>query len=60
METGESRTETADLEGRSTFNQLKIGTYDVKAEAARFRSKVTRAEVRAGETADVTFPLELG
>lgn len=60
VETGESRTQTADPEGRFAFNQLKIGSYDVKAEAARFRSEVTRAEVRAGETADVTFSLELG
>src|SRR5581483_1591127 len=60
QETGESRKQTADAEGRFAFNQLKIGTYTVKAEAAGFRTEVTQADVRAGETTDVTFSLEVG
>jgi hypothetical protein len=59
-ETGESRQQTGDGEGRFAFNQLKIGTYTVKAEAPGFRTVETQAVVKAGETADVTFTLELG
>src|ERR1700730_7039846 len=48
-QTGETRKQTADTEGRFAFNQLKIGTYTLKAEAAGFRTEVTEAQVRAGE-----------
>src|SRR5579871_987979 len=60
VETGESRKQSADAEGRFAFNQLKIGTYTVQAEAAGFRTELTQAEVKAGETTGIAFSLELG
>jgi outer membrane receptor protein involved in Fe transport len=59
-ETGEQRTVTADGEGRFAFNLLKIGEYELRAEANGFRAAGTRAEVRSGEIAAVQFHLEVG
>lgn len=59
-ETGETRTVTSDSEGRFAVNQLKIGLYTVKAEAAGFRAAVTEALLRSGETAVANFKMELG
>src|SRR6516165_5721570 len=58
-ETGESRKQTTDSEGRFVFNQLKVGSYSVKAEHSGFRADITEAEVHSGETAGVTFKLEV-
>jgi len=59
-ETGESRVVPADEEGRFAANQLKIGAYQVKAEAAGFRATVTDAVLRSGETTTVAFKMEVG
>jgi hypothetical protein len=59
-ETGESRVVPADVEGRFAANQLKIGSYQVKVEATGFRSAVTDALLRSGETTAVSFKMEVG
>ena len=59
-ETGESRVVPADVEGRFAANQLKIGLYSVQAEAKGFRTAVTEALLRSGETSAVNFKLEVG
>src|ERR1700716_3069712 len=59
-ETGESRVVRADSEGRFAANQLKIGRYSVQAEAFGFRTAVTEALLRSGETSSVNFKLEVG
>src|SRR5206468_3913755 len=50
----------SDSGGRFTFDQLRIGDYELKVEARGFRPASTAARVRSGETADVTFRVELG
>jgi len=60
VETGETRTTGVTAAGGFNFALLKIGEYEVRAEAPGFRVTVTQATVRAGETADVRFSLELG
>lgn len=59
-ETGESRSMTGDSEGRFSFRLLKIGAYEVRAEAAGFRNSVTDALVKSGEITTVAFRLEVG
>ena len=59
-ETGEARTQLSDGAGRFTFDQLRIGAYELQVEAAGFRQAHTAARVRAGETADVRLRLEVG
>src|SRR6266567_1436712 len=59
-ETGLARAQLSDAGGRFAFDQLRVGEYDLKVEAAGFRLASTAASVRSGETADVTFRLELG
>jgi hypothetical protein len=58
--TGETRTVITDAMGQFAVNQLKIGTYEVKAEAAGFRVAITQALTRSGETAVVVFKMEIG
>ncbi|MCW5981834.1 MAG: TonB-dependent receptor [Bryobacteraceae bacterium] len=58
--TGVSREMATDNEGRLAFNLLPPGDYEVRAEAAGFRSTVTRAEVRTGEITSVRVALEVG
>ncbi|MCC6538068.1 MAG: TonB-dependent receptor [Bryobacterales bacterium] len=60
VETGESRDAAVDASGGFVFNLLKIGNYEIRAEAAGFRVATTRAEVKAGEIAGVRLPLEVG
>lgn len=60
LETGEVRTATTGVDGLFAFNLLKIGRYEVKAEAPNFRVSLTQAEVKTGEIASVRFTLELG
>src|SRR5437764_7941519 len=60
VDTGQARTQMSDSGGRFTFDQLRIGDYELKVEARGFRPASTAARVRSGETADVTFRLELG
>jgi hypothetical protein len=60
LETAESRNADVDADGRFTFALLKIGHYEVKAEAPGFRASTTQAEVKAGEVASVRFNLEVG
>ena len=59
-ETGESRTVNSNDQGRFAVNQLKIGLYELKAEAAGFRAAQTEVVVRSGETNNVTFKMEVG
>ncbi|MBM3774909.1 MAG: TonB-dependent receptor, partial [Acidobacteria bacterium] len=59
-ETGESRRQATDIEGRFAFNQLKVGAYRIEALAEGFKDTVAEAEVRSAETATVTFRLEIG
>jgi len=60
LETGEQRSADVDASGVFVFNLLKIGNYEVRAEASGFRVSTTTAEVRAGETSSVRFALEVG
>ncbi|MDX1983055.1 MAG: carboxypeptidase regulatory-like domain-containing protein [Bryobacteraceae bacterium] len=60
LETSETRTAETGNDGIFVFNLLKIGRYDVRAEAPNFKAAVAPAEVRAGEVASVRFALELG
>jgi hypothetical protein len=60
IETTETRTATTDGTGLFSFNLLKVGPYEVRAEAAGFRVATTSAEVRTGESASITFRLEVG
>ena len=60
QETGEKRQHIADTEGRFAFNQLKIGLYEIQAEASGFRQAVTLSTVRSGEVVRVVFRLEVG
>src|SRR4051812_13139 len=59
-DTGQTRAQVTDAGGRFTFDQLRIGDYDLRVEAAGFRQASTSAHVRSGETAEVRFRLELG
>ena len=58
--TGETRSLISGAEGRFTAPLLSIGEYDVKAEAAGFRSMGTRAMVKTGEIASIVFKMEVG
>jgi outer membrane receptor protein involved in Fe transport len=60
LETGETRTQTADDNGRFGFNLLRIGAYEVRAEKEGFRTTVGRGEVLTGEIASVRLSLEVG
>ncbi|MBM3726789.1 MAG: TonB-dependent receptor [Acidobacteria bacterium] len=60
VETGERREAVLDAAGGFAFNLLKLGNYEVKAEASGFRATSTRAEVKAGEIASVRLRLEVG
>lgn len=60
LETGETRQADVDSEGRFNFSLLRIGNYEVRAEAQGFRSTTTTAEVRTGEIGSVRLSLEVG
>ncbi len=60
LETGVTREQPVNEEGRFTFSLLQIGQYEVRAEAEGFSATVTQAEVRAGEVANVQLGLEVG
>jgi hypothetical protein len=57
---GEIRTAAVAADGSFGFPLLKIGTYEIKAEAPGFRGTVTQAEVKAGEIANAKLVLEVG
>ncbi len=59
-ETGQARVQESDASGRFVFDQLRIGAYDVKVEAAGFRQALAQGTVRTGETADLGIRLEVG
>ncbi|MBA3975767.1 MAG: hypothetical protein C0504_16300, partial [Candidatus Solibacter sp.] len=59
-ETGESRTMAVSQEGAFSFPLLRIGVYEVRAEATGFRVSTTRAEVKTGEISSIRFVLEVG
>ena len=60
LETGEVRQGSVDTEGRFTFSLLRIGVFEVRAEAAGFRASTTTAEVKAGEIVTARMTLEVG
>jgi outer membrane receptor protein involved in Fe transport len=60
LETGETRTATVSETGAFNFPLVRIGQYEVRAEAAGFSASVGQAEVRAGEIANVRLALEVG
>jgi hypothetical protein len=60
IETGESRNATVSELGAFNFGLLRIGRYEVKAEAPGFSSSSAVAEVRTGEIASVRLSLEIG
>ena len=60
LETGVTRTAGVSADGVFVFNLLKIGMYEVKAEAPGFRSTLTQVEVKTGETGNIQFRLEVG
>lgn len=57
---GETRTAGVAADGGFSFPLLKIGMYEIRAEAAGFRSTITQAEVKAGEIATAKMILEVG
>ncbi|MBK5293418.1 MAG: TonB-dependent receptor, partial [Acidobacteriia bacterium] len=60
LETGETRTAGVSADGVFVFNLLKIGPYEVRAEAAGFRAALTQVEVKTGEIGYLQFKLEVG
>lgn len=60
LETNVTREQNTNAAGQFGFALLQVGNYEVKAEAPGFRVSLTRAEVRTGEIASVTFKLEVG
>jgi outer membrane receptor protein involved in Fe transport len=60
LETGQQRSATANALGEFGFSLLRIGQYEVRAEAPGFRNVAARAEIRTGEITDVRLPLEVG
>lgn len=60
LETGETRNTELNAEGVFSFPLLRIGRYEIRAEAPGFRNAGTTAEVKAGEIAYVRFDLEVG
>jgi hypothetical protein len=60
QETGERRVLGSDGEGRFAANQLKIGAYEIRAEALGFRTGVAPVAVRSGEFTAVSIRLEVG
>jgi hypothetical protein len=60
LDTGETRSAETGSDGIFVFNLLKIGRYEVRAEAPNFKAAIAPTEVRAGEVASVRFALELG
>ena len=60
LETGESRTTTVNSDGGFNFALLRIGSYEVRAEAPGFRVSTARGEVKTGEVTSVRFVLEVG
>ena len=60
LETGESRQTKVDIDGRFNFSLLRIGNYEIRAEAAGFRSATTTAEVKTGEIVSARLALEVG
>jgi outer membrane receptor protein involved in Fe transport len=59
LETGEIRTATTG-DGNFNFALLKIGRYEIRAEATGFRTTTTQGEVKTGEITSVRFNLEVG
>lgn len=57
---GETRTAGVAADGGFSFPLLKIGMYEIRAEAAGFRATITQAEVKAGEIATAKMVLEVG
>ena len=60
LETGESRTTTVNSDGGFNFALLRIGRYEVRAEAPGFRVSSAQGEVKTGEVTSVRFVLEVG
>jgi len=60
LETGEVRTGGVNTEGAFTFALLRIGLYEVRAEANGFRATTSQASVRAGEITSLRLTLEVG
>lgn len=60
LETGEVRAASVSADGAFNFALLRIGTYEVRAEAAGFRVSSTQAQVRTGEIASLRLTLEVG
>ncbi len=60
LETGEQRVANTDVGGLFNFSLLRVGNYEVRAEASGFRASVTQAEVKTGEIAGIQFRLEVG
>lgn len=59
LETAEQRSTVSDAAGRHSFNLLKIGAYEVTAEANGFRKLTRQATVRSAEIAAVDLSLGL-
>jgi hypothetical protein len=60
LETGESRTAGVSMDGVFNFALLKIGRYEIRAEAPGFRVSTAQANVLTGEIASVRLVLEVG
>lgn len=60
LETGETREGLINNEGVVVFSLLRIGQYEIRAEAPGFRVATAKAEVRTGEIANVRLTMEVG
>jgi hypothetical protein len=60
LETGEVRSAAAGQDGLFAFSLLRIGQYEIRAEAPNFRATTTKAEIKTGEIANARMQLEVG
>lgn len=60
LETGQVRATEVSNDGVFNFSLLKIGQYEVSAEATGFRKATAQSEVKTGEISTVRFTLEVG
>src|SRR5947208_37675 len=61
LDTGDTRRAVTDASGRYTAPQLRLGRYEVSAEAAGFQSAIrTGIEMTVGRDATLDFTLQVG
>jgi len=58
VETGAIRTAVTDGEGRYALTEMRVGIYEVRAEAAGFHPETKQIKVSLGETATLSFSVQ--